>query len=120
MLSTLVFAAGAALAGLAGVMASPLVAVQSGMGDPILIITLVVIVIGGIGSVRGAVIASIMIGVIDTLGRVYLPVFLASTFAPQVSNALSPALTSMLVYIVMAAILAYRPQGILPAARRLS
>jgi branched-chain amino acid transport system permease protein len=118
LLSTLVFAAGASLAGLAGIMAAPLVAVQSGMGDPILIITLVVIVIGGIGSIRGAVIASMLIGIVDTLGRVYLPMSLASTFSPSVSNALSPAVTSMLIYIIMAAILAYKPQGLLPAARR--
>ena len=116
VLSAAVFGAGAALAGLAGVMAAPTVAVQSGMGDPVLILTLVVIVIGGIGSVRGAVLASLVVGVVDTLGRVYIPSLIGSTFPPVVSNALSPALTSMLIYILMACILIFKPRGILPAA----
>jgi branched-chain amino acid transport system permease protein len=115
LLSMLVFGLGAALAGLAGYLASPIVAVQSGMGDPILIMTLVVIVIGGIGSIRGAILASLLVGVIDTLGRVYLPPVLASTLTPSAANALSPAITSMLTYLMMAAILAFRPQGLLAA-----
>jgi branched-chain amino acid transport system permease protein len=115
LLSTFVFGAGAALAGLAGYMASPMVAVQSGMGDPILIMTLVVIVIGGIGSIRGALLASLLVGITDTLGRVYFPVMLGAAFTPAVSNALSPAITSMLTYLMMAAILAFRPQGLLAA-----
>jgi branched-chain amino acid transport system permease protein len=115
LLSTFVFATGAALAGLAGFMAAPMMAVQAGMGDPILIVTLVVIVIGGIGSIRGAVIASILIGVVDTLGRVYFPAALSAVFPPAVSSALSPAVTSMLIYLIMAGILALRPQGLLPA-----
>jgi branched-chain amino acid transport system permease protein len=116
LLSAAVFGAGASLAGFAGFMASPMVAVQSGMGDPILILTLVVIVIGGMGSVRGAVLASMIVGVFDTLGRVYIPALIGSAFTPAVSNALSPALTSMLIYVMMAAILIYRPQGLLPAS----
>ena len=116
ILSAAVFGAGAALAGLAGVMAAPTVAVQSGMGDPVLILTLVVIVIGGIGSVRGAVLASLIVGIVDTLGRVYIPSLIGSAFPPAVSNALSPALTSMLIYILMACILIFKPRGILPAA----
>ena len=115
ILSMLIFGFGAALAGLAGYLASPIVAVQSGMGDPILIVTLVVIVIGGIGSIRGAVLASLLVGVIDTLGRVYLPPLLSAALTPATSNALSPALTSMLTYLIMAAILAFRPQGLLAA-----
>jgi branched-chain amino acid transport system permease protein len=94
----LVFAAGAALAGLAGMMAGPITAVQVGMGEPILILALVVTVIGGIGSVRGAFIAALMIGVVDTFGRVLLP----------------PALGSMVIFMLMAAILAWRPQGLFP------
>ena len=93
-----VFAAGAALAGLAGIMAGPILAVQVGMGEPILILALVVTVIGGIGSIRGAFIAALVIGVADTFGRVLLP----------------PALGSMVIFILMAAILAWRPQGLFP------
>jgi branched-chain amino acid transport system permease protein len=94
----LVFAAGAALAGLAGIMAGPISAVQVGMGEPILILALVVTVIGGIGSVKGAFIASLLIGVVDTFGRVLLP----------------PALGSMIIFMMMAAILAFRPRGLFP------
>jgi branched-chain amino acid transport system permease protein len=115
VLSMLVFGLGAALAGFAGYLASPIVAVQSGMGDPILITTLVVIVIGGIGSIRGAILASMLVGVIDTLGRVNLPSLLNAALTPATSNALSPAITSMLTYLMMAAILAFRPQGLLAA-----
>jgi branched-chain amino acid transport system permease protein len=115
-LSAAVFGAGAALAGLAGFIAAPMVAVQSGMGDPILILTLVVIVIGGIGSVRGAVLASLVVGIVDTLGRVYIPKAIGSAFPPAVSDALSPALTSMLIYLIMTIILIFKPRGLLPAA----
>jgi branched-chain amino acid transport system permease protein len=115
-LSAAVFGAGAALAGLAGFMAAPMVAVQSGMGDPILILTLVVIVIGGIGSVRGAVLASLVVGIVDTLGRVYIPIAIGSTLPRAVSDALSPALTSMLIYLIMTAILIFKPRGLLPAS----
>ena len=99
-LCTLVFALGAALAGLAGMMAGPLLAVQVGMGDGVLILTLVVIVIGGIGSIRGAFVAALLIGVIDTFGRVMLP----------------PALGQMCIYVLMAGILFWRPRGLFPAA----
>jgi branched-chain amino acid transport system permease protein len=93
-----VFAAGAALAGLAGIMAGPILAVQVGMGEPILILALVVTVIGGIGSIRGAFVAALVIGIADTFGRVLLP----------------PALGSMVIFMLMAAILAWRPQGLFP------
>ncbi len=115
LLSTLVFAAGAALAGLAGVISAPLLSVQSGMGDPVLILTLVVIVIGGIGSVRGAIAASIIVGLVDSVGRIYLPLLFAKVFPPAMANAMGPALASMLIYVLMAAILAFKPQGIWPA-----
>ena len=94
----LVFSAGAALAGLAGLMAGPILAVQVGMGESILILALVVTVIGGIGSVKGALVAALAIGIIDTFGRVLL----------------SPALGSMIIFIAMAAILAIRPKGLFP------
>ena len=94
----MVFAVGAALAGLAGIMAGPIFAVQVGMGEPILILAFVVTVIGGIGSIRGAFLAAILIGIVDTFGRVLLP----------------PALGSMVIFILMAAILAWRPSGLFP------
>lgn len=95
---SMVFAIGAALAGLAGTMAGPVFAVQIGMGEPILILAFVVTTIGGIGSIRGAFLAALLIGVVDTFGRVLLP----------------PALGSMVIFILMAAILALRPQGLFP------
>ncbi|MGO4330363.1 branched-chain amino acid ABC transporter permease [Cupriavidus sp. 2TAF22] len=95
----IVFMAGAALAGLAGVMAGPILAVQVGMGEPILILALVVIVIGGVGSIRGAFIAALLVGIGDTFGRVLL----------------SPALGSMFIYMIMAALLAWRPTGLFPS-----
>ncbi len=98
LIFSLVFAAGAALAGLAGIMAGPISAVQVGMGEPVLILALVVTVIGGIGSIKGAFIAAVLIGVVDTFGRVLLP----------------PALGSMLIFMMMAAILAWRPRGLFP------
>jgi branched-chain amino acid transport system permease protein len=94
----MVFAVGAALAGLAGIMAGPIFAVQVGMGEPILILAFVVTVIGGIGSIRGAVLAALLIGIVDTFGRVLLP----------------PALGSMVIFILMAVILAWRPNGLFP------
>jgi len=94
----LVFAAGAALAGLAGLMAGPILAVQVGMGEPVLILALVVTVIGGIGSVKGAFVAALGVGLIDTFGRVLL----------------SPALGAMIIFIAMALVLIWRPRGLFP------
>lgn len=118
LLSTLVFAAGSALAGLAGVIAAPLLSVESGMGDPVLILALVVIVIGGVGSTRGAFVASILVGLFDTFGRVYFPLLFSSFLKPAVASAAGPAFASMLIYIFMAAILILRPQGLLPIRER--
>lgn len=115
MLNGLLFALGAGLAGLAGVMAAPILSVQVGMGDPVLITTLVVIVIGGIGSVSGAFYAALIVGVVDTIGRSFLPMLLREMFSRDVANAAGPALASMLVYILMAVVLAIRPQGLFPA-----
>lgn len=94
-----VFMIGAALAGLAGAMAGPILAVQVGMGEPILILALVVIVIGGVGSIRGAFLAALLVGIGDTFGRVLL----------------SPAIGSMFIYMIMAALLAWRPTGLFPS-----
>lgn len=112
---TVVFALGAALAGLAGALVGAIRSVEVGMGEPVLILALVVIVIGGIGSVKGALIASILVGLVDTMGRVFLPLIL-SLFVDNTDVAtISAALSSVLVYILMALILAIRPQGLMPA-----
>jgi branched-chain amino acid transport system permease protein len=114
-LNAMLFALGAALAALAGAMAGPILSVQSGMGEPVLITTLVVIVIGGIGSVHGALYAGIIVGLVDTLGRTFLPILFREFASREVANAAGPALASMLIYLLMAVILALRPQGLFPA-----
>lgn len=115
LLNAMLFGVGAMLAGLAGAMAGPLLSVQSGMGEPVLITTLVVIVIGGIGSVNGALYAALIVGVVDTLGRVLLPLALRQVAERSVADAAGPALASMLVYLLMAVVLALRPQGLFAA-----
>lgn len=115
LLNAMLFALGAALAALAGAMAGPIMSVQSGMGEPVLITTLVVIVIGGIGSVHGALYAAIIVGMADTLGRTFLPMLIREFADREVANAAGPALASMLVYLLMAVVLAVRPQGLFPA-----
>lgn len=117
-LNRFVFALGAALAGLAGAMMGPILSIQPGMGDSILILTLVVIVIGGIGSIRGAFFGALIVGVIDTLGRIFLPMALRNLADPSVANAVGPALASMLVYLLMAVVLAYKPDGLFPVKAR--
>jgi branched-chain amino acid transport system permease protein len=114
LLNTLLFGLGAALAGVAGLMAGPILSVQPGMGEPILIVTLVVIVTGGIGSIRGAFFAALIVGVIDTIGRVFLPIVLASMVEKSLAQAAGPAIASMLIYLLMAAVLAFKPQGLFP------
>jgi len=113
-LNTLVFGLGAALAGLAGLMAGPIVSVQSGMGEPILILTLVVIVTGGIGSIRGAFYGALIVGIVDTIGRAFLPTLLREFLDRSMAQAAGPAIASMLIYVLMAAVLALRPQGLFP------
>ena len=115
LLSTLVFGGGAALAGLAGLMAGPIYAVQPGMGEQILIQVFVVIVIGGIGSIRGALVGAILVGMVDTLGRAFLRPVLSTLIAPTAADAAGPALASILIYVLMAAVLFFRPQGLFPA-----
>jgi branched-chain amino acid transport system permease protein len=114
-LYTLVFGLGAALAGLAGLMAGPTVSIESGMGEPILILTFVVIVIGGIGSIRGAFVAAVLVGMVDTVGRAFLPALLRALLPPSAASQAGPALASMLIYVLMAAVLAFRPRGLFPA-----
>ena len=114
-LYTVVFALGAALAGLAGAMVGALQSVQVGMGEPVLILAFVVIVIGGIGSIKGALVGALLVGVVDTMGRFLLPKALALAMPAAQAGAIGAALASMLIYIVMALILALRPSGLFSA-----
>jgi len=114
LLYTVVFGAGAALAGLAGLMAGPIYAVQPGMGEQILIQVFVVIVIGGIGSIHGALVGAILVGMVDTLGRAFLRPVLSTVITPTAADAAGPALASILIYVLMAAVLFFRPQGLFP------
>jgi branched-chain amino acid transport system permease protein len=118
LLYTLVFGLGAALAGFAGLMQAPILTVQIGMGENILILAFVVIVIGGIGSIRGAFVAAIIVGLIDTLGRAFLPDILRAVLSTNAALTLAPALSSMSIYMLMAAVLVIRPEGLFPAASR--
>jgi len=115
LLYTMVFGFGAALAGLAGIMAGPIYAVQPGMGELVLIQVFVVIVIGGIGSIRGALAGALIVGVVDTLGRAFLKPVLATVWSPVVADSAGPALASMLIYLLMAVVLALRPEGLFPS-----
>lgn len=111
----LVFGVGAMLAGFAGVLAAPLVSVEAGMGDNLLILAFVVIVVGGVGSVRGAFVAAILVGLVDTLGRSLATGAALALLSPQTAGRVGPALASMLIYLFMAAVLAVRPAGLFGA-----
>ena len=114
-LYTIVFGLGTLLAGLAGVMAGPILAVEAGMGENILILTFVVIVIGGIGSVRGAFVGALLVGMVDTLGRAFLPTVLRMFLSSAYADGVAASVASMSIYILMALILIWRPKGLLPA-----
>ncbi len=116
-LYTIVFALGAAIAGLSGALVGALRSVQVGMGEPVLILAFVVIVIGGIGSIKGALIGSILIGLVDTLGRIFLPIILKVFMENASANSIGAALSSMLIYLMMAGILAVKPKGLFNAAK---
>ena len=109
---------GAMLAGFAGAMVSPILSVEPGMGDGVLILAFVVIVIGGIGSVRGAFIGALVVGLADTLGRSFGTDLLKAALGASAATRVGPALASMLIYIVMAAVLFFRPAGLFPARGR--
>src|SRR5438309_3722916 len=117
LLYTVVFGFGAALAALGGAMAGPIYTVLPGMGEEILIQVFVVIVIGGIGSIRGALVGAVVVGMVDTLGRAFLKPMLSTVIGPSAADNAGPALASMLIYILMAAVLFFRPQGLFPAVR---
>jgi branched-chain amino acid transport system permease protein len=111
----IVFGFGTMLAGFAGVMIAPILSVEPGMGDNILILAFVVIVIGGIGSIRGAFIGALLIGIVDTLGRSFAIDILRLVMAPSPARMAGPAIASMLIYVLMAFVLFLRPAGLFPA-----
>ena len=114
-LFTAVFGLGAALCALAGGMLGPLLAVQVGMGESILILAFVVIVIGGIGSIRGALVGALLVGLVDSGRRTLLPMLFEAVFSPQVAADAAPAVASILIYVLMATVLAFKPRGLFPA-----
>ena len=118
MLFALVVAGGAMLAGFAGAVAAPILSVEPGMGDGVLILAFVVIIIGGTGSIRGAALAALLVGLVDTLGRSFATDLARLVLRPSAANTVGPALASMAIYLLMAAILAVRPAGLLPARTR--
>jgi branched-chain amino acid transport system permease protein len=109
-----VFVASAALSAVAGALLGPIFAVQVGMGEEVLILAFVVIVIGGIGSVKGSLVGSLLVGVVDTAGRAFLPAAFAHLFPPEMASNLGPAAASVLIYFLMALVLFLRPQGLFP------
>jgi len=116
-LYSVVFGLGALLCGLAGVMAAPLLAVEIGMGEKVLITTFVVIVVGGVGSVRGALLGSVLVGMTDSFGRAYIPIWMSQLLPPEYSDSVSSSLVSASIYILMAIVLLVKPRGLIPAQR---
>ena len=114
LLFGLVFALGAALAGLAGMLISPITEASISMGNSIIITAFVVIIVGGIGSMKGAFIAALLIGLIDTLGRSFLDDIFKVFMSSEAAETSAPAVSAMLIYIIMAAVLAFKPQGLFP------
>ena len=112
LLFSLVFGLGAVFAGLAGLMAAPISSVKIGMGDDILILAFVIIVIGGIGSIKGAFVSAMIVGQIDIIGRAFLPELLKIFLSPSSASAAAPAISQVLVYILMAGVLVWRPTGL--------
>lgn len=116
-LNTFIFALGAGLAGLAGALVGPILSVQPGMGDSILIMTLVVIVIGGIGSIRGAFLGALVVGLVDTLGRTVMPAVLSLSLPQDLATPLAAAISSLAVYVLMVVVLALKPEGLFPVRK---
>lgn len=112
----IVFAIGATMSGFAGMLIAPITEASIGMGNEIIIIAFVVVIVGGIGSIKGAFYAALIIGLMDTMGRSYLDDLLELSIATQYAETAAPALSAMLVYILMAVVLAFRPQGLFPPA----
>jgi branched-chain amino acid transport system permease protein len=118
LLYTRVFGLGAALAALAGLMQAPIQTVQIGMGENILILAFVVIIIGGIGSIRGAFIAALFVGFVDSIARAYLIDLLRLVFNSRTAATVTPAFSSMLIYLLMAIVLVLRPAGLFPVSNK--
>lgn len=114
-LFTLVFGIGAALCALAGAMLGPLLAVQVGMGENILILAFVVVVIGGIGSIRGAFVGALLVGIVDTFGRAFIPSTLRAFTPPSLADAAGPSLAAISIYLLMVMVLFWKPQGLFPS-----
>ena len=114
ILFTAVFGVGAALCAVAGGMLGPLLAVQVGMGESILILAFVVIVIGGIGSIRGAFLGALLVGFVDTAGRTLVPMVFESLLSPEAASNAGPAMASILIYVLMATVLFFKPRGLFP------
>ena len=114
-LYTAVFALGAALAGLAGALVGALQSVQVGMGEPVLILAFVVIVIGGIGSIKGALVGALLVGLTDTLGKFLMPRLLSQVMEPSSATTAGASVAAVLIYVLMAAVLIWRPQGLFGA-----
>ncbi|MGA1108775.1 MAG: branched-chain amino acid ABC transporter permease [Pseudomonadales bacterium] len=112
----IVFAIGAAMAGFAGILIAPITEATIGMGNDIIIIAFVVVIVGGIGSIKGAFYAALIIGVMDSMSRSYVDDFLKLLMEPQFAETAAPAISAMLVYILMAAVLAFKPSGLFPPA----
>lgn len=106
---------GAALAGIGGAMMGPITSVQTGMGEAVLIPALVIIVIGGIGSIRGAFITALLVGIVDTAGRAFIPALLSKLASPVIAADVGPALASVLMYLLMIGVLCFKPAGLFPA-----
>jgi branched-chain amino acid transport system permease protein len=117
-LFSLVFGFGSMLAGFAGIMVAPIFSVEPGMGDTVLILALVVIVIGGIGSIRGAFLGALLVGLVDALGRSFLVDLLRLAIGPSPARTIGPAIGSMLIYLLMALVLTFRPSGLFPVRGR--
>ena len=111
-LYSVIFALGAALAGLAGALVGTIQSVEVGMGEPVLILAFVIIVIGGIGSIKGALVAALLVGIIDTLGRVFVPLFFKLFLEPDVATLIGSSIASILIYIFMACVLIFKPTGL--------
>ena len=110
-----VFTLGAMLAAVAGALLGPITSVQVGMGEDILILVLVCIVIGGIGSIRGALVGALLVGMVDTAGRAFLPMLLRNVFPADVASSVGPTVAAILIYVLMAGVLVFRPSGLFPA-----
>lgn len=115
LLYTVVFGLGALLAGFAGYVSGPISAVQVGMGEQILLSTFVVVVVGGVGSIKGAFVAGIFLGIFDTMLRAFLPGLLRGVMPASEADALGIGIASMGIYLLMALVLLVRPKGLFAA-----